>query len=50
MVIKKILDHLDKTVTTEWDRLPQGRAPPGILPTDRQERGERVSIIFLNAA
>ena len=27
-VIKKILDHLDKTAITEQERLPQSRAPP----------------------
>ena len=27
-VIKKILDHLDKTAATEQERLPQSRAPP----------------------
>ena len=28
LVIKKILDHLDKTATPEQKRLPQSRAPP----------------------
>ena len=28
VVIKKILDHLDKTATTEQEPLPQSRAPP----------------------
>jgi hypothetical protein len=28
LVIKKILDHLDKTASTEQERLPQSRAPP----------------------
>ncbi len=28
VVIKKILDHLDKTAPTEQGRLPQSRAPP----------------------
>ena len=28
VVIKKILDHLDKTVPSEQERLPQSRAPP----------------------
>ncbi len=27
VVIKKILDHLDTTATTEQERLPQSRAP-----------------------
>ena len=27
-VIKKILDHLDKTAPTEQEQLPQSRAPP----------------------
>ena len=28
LVTKKILDHLDKTATSEQKRLPQSRAPP----------------------
>jgi hypothetical protein len=28
VVIKKILDHLDKTAATAQERLPQSRAPP----------------------
>ena len=28
LVIRRILDHLDKTATTEQERLPQSRAPP----------------------